>query len=113
MRATTAQWPHVHPTSGKGSFLLPNIPLNHSRASSKKRLTAVFLIVNAAGMTSYLMLASRGWRILEEHAAIPVTGEPFVWALALPVLGVSLVVDAVWGVLLVRQRMGKEWRGWR
>jgi hypothetical protein len=28
--------------------------------------------------------------------------EPFVWALALPVLGVFLVADLVWGSLLLR-----------
>lgn len=42
---------------------------------------------------------------------IPVTGEPFVWILAVPVIGVFLVVDIVWGSLLfyARQSKGKEW----
>ena len=30
---------------------------------------------------------------------VPVTGEPFVWVLALPVLGVFFLADAVWGVM--------------
>jgi hypothetical protein len=30
---------------------------------------------------------------------VPVTGEPFVWALALPVLGAFLLANIVWGSL--------------
>jgi len=38
--------------------------------------------------------------------------EPFVWALALPVLGVFLLADLVWGGLLLRRRERKRglWR---
>jgi len=39
---------------------------------------------------------------------VPVTGEPFVWVLALPVLGVFFLADVVWGVMLLRH---KEWKG--
>ncbi len=67
--------------------------------SSVKPLDLVFLFSNVAGILLYLWLASHGWRIPQEHGAIPVTGEPLVWALALPVLGAFLLADIVWGWL--------------
>jgi len=66
------------------------------------------MLSNAIGIAIYLMLASRGWRIPQEHGMVPVTGEPFVWVLALPVLGVLILVNTVWGVMLLRH---KEWTG--
>jgi hypothetical protein len=65
-------------------------------------------LINAAGMILYLVIASRGWRNPQEHGMIPVTGEPFVWAEALPVLGIFFLADVIWGGLLLRY---KEWRG--
>jgi hypothetical protein len=67
-----------------------------------------FIFANAIGIVLYLLLASRGWRIPEEHGLIPVTGEPFVWADALPVLAVFFIADTVWAVVLLRH---KELRG--
>ncbi len=69
------------------------------------------MFANAVGIAVYLVLASRSWRIPQEHGAVPVSGEPFVWALALPVLGVFFLTDAVWGVLLLRnkERSGRLW----
>ena len=43
---------------------------------------------------------------------VPVTGEPFVWALVLPVLGVFLLADIVWGGLLLRDRVSKRGLWW-
>ena len=71
---------------------------------SAKPLDVTFMVANAVGIAIYLMLASRGWRIPQEHGAIPVTGEPFVWVLAFRVLGVSLLADIVRGGLLLRYR---------
>jgi hypothetical protein len=68
----------------------------------------VFVISNAIGIVFYLVLASRGWRIPAEHGAVPVTGEPFVWVLALPVLGIFFLADVIWGGLLLGH---KEWKG--
>jgi hypothetical protein len=67
------------------------------------------MLANAIGIAIYLVLASRGWRIQQEHGMVPVTGEPFVWVLAVPVLGVFFFADVVWGVMLLRN---KEWKGW-
>jgi len=68
----------------------------------------VLTIANAIGIAIYLALASRGGRIPQEHGLIPVTGEPFVWVLALPLLGVFLLTNTVWAVMLTRR---KEWKG--
>jgi hypothetical protein len=77
-----------------------------------KSLDITFVAANAVGIALYLVLASRGWRIPQEHGMVPVTGEPFVWALALPVLGVFLLADIVWGGLLLRDRVSKRRLWW-
>jgi hypothetical protein len=77
-----------------------------------KRRDIVLLAANAVGIAFYLELASRGWRIPSEGGLIPVVGEPFVWALALPVLGLFIIVDIVWGGLLVRDRKSENWLWW-
>ena len=67
-------------------------------------LDLTFRVANLLGILLYLRLASRAWRIPEEQGEVPVAGEPFVWALALPVLGIFLLADLVWGGLLWRRR---------
>jgi hypothetical protein len=79
---------------------------------SFKPLDITFMVTNAVGIVLYLVLASRGWRIPQEHGMIPVTGEPVVWALALPVLGVFLLADIVWGGLLLRYKEPKRSLWW-
>jgi len=68
------------------------------------------MIGNAVGIVIYIVLASRGWRRPDEHEMMPVTGEPFVWVLAVPVLGAFLLANLVWGVLLLRS--AKPRRAW-
>ena len=77
-----------------------------------KSLDIMFMAANAVGIVLYLVLASRGWRIPQEHGMVPVTGEPFVWVLAVPVLGVFLLADIVWGRLLLRDRESKRRLWW-
>jgi hypothetical protein len=72
----------------------------------------MFMAANAVGILLYLWLASRGWRIPLEHGMVPVSGEPFVWALALPVLGIFFLVDIVWGVFLIRGRESRRRLWW-
>jgi hypothetical protein len=62
------------------------------------------MVANAVGIILYLVLASRGWRNPQERGMIPVTGEPFAWAIALPVLGTFLLANLVWGGLLLRYK---------
>jgi len=87
-------------------------PLDRQAASSVKSLDIAFMAANAVGVVLYLRLASRGWRVPEEHGIVPVTGEPFVWALALPVLGAFFLADVVWGGLLLRDRESKRRLWW-
>jgi hypothetical protein len=82
------------------------VKLNDVRSTNNANLALLF--ANVAGAVLYLLLASRGWRIESEHGVIPISGEPFVWALALPVLGVFLILNFVWAVILLRRREG--WR---
>ena len=77
-----------------------------------KTLDVTFMLANVVGVAIYLLLASRGWRIPEEHGAIPVTGEPFIWADALPVLGIFLLANIVRGGLLLRYRQPKRGLWW-
>jgi hypothetical protein len=77
-----------------------------------KFLNITFMSANAVGIVFYLLLASRGWRIPQEHGMVPVTGEPFVWVLAVPVLAAFLLANIVWGVLLLRYRESKTGLWW-
>ena len=97
----------------KGDILMSSInQLDQPASGSVKPLDLTLIVANVAGIFFYLRLASRGWRIPQEYGAVPVSGEPFVWALALPVLGVFLLADLVWGGLLLRRRERKRglWR---
>ncbi len=86
--------------------------MNVAASRSVKFLDITFMAANAVGIVLYLVLVSRSWRIPQEHGMVPVTGEPFVWALALPVLGVSFLADVVWGGLLLRDRQSKRRLWW-
>jgi hypothetical protein len=86
--------------------------MNVAASRSVKFLDITFMAANAVGIVLYLVLVSRSWRIPQEHGMVPVTGEPFVWALALPVLGVFFVADLVWGGLLLRGGGSKRRLWW-
>lgn len=77
-----------------------------------KPLDITLLIVNAIGIVLYLLLASRGWRIPQEHGMVPVAGEPFVWALAVPVFGVFLLADIAWGGVILRDTKSERKLWW-
>jgi hypothetical protein len=96
----------------KGDIFMSFTPVDRPAASPVKLLDITFMAANAVGIVLYLVLASRGWRTPLEHGMVPVTGEPFVWALALPVLGVFLLADFVWGGLLLRDRESKRGLWW-
>ena len=87
-------------------------PVDRPVGSSVKPLDITFMAANAVGIVIYLVLASRGWRLPQEHGMVPVTGEPFVWVLALPVLGAFLLANIVWGGLLLRYRESKRGLWW-
>lgn len=84
-------------------------PINKRTDVPIRLLDFVFMTANTVGVLLYLRLASRGWRIPQEHGQIPVTGEPFVWVLAVPVFAAFLVADICWGGLLLHHRQPKRW----
>jgi hypothetical protein len=67
-----------------------------------KARAIILAACNCVGIVAYLVLAARGWR--DPAAAIPAAGEPFAWAVCLPVLFFFMVVDAAWAVLVARTR---------
>lgn len=72
-----------------------------------------FFLANAVGAVFYLVGTSHGWVNPAEHGMIPVTGEPFVWALAaFPILAVFTLINIMWGVLLLRRRRCHGGRVW-
>jgi hypothetical protein len=97
----------------KSEVLMSSVKqLDQSVRGPVKPVDLTFIVANVVGIVFYLRLASHGWRIPQEHGAVPVSGEPFVWVLALPVLGVFLLVDLVWGGLLIRRSEQKKWLWW-
>lgn len=95
----------------KGHLLMPTTPVATSSRPSKG-MDVTFALANVVGIVIYLVLASRGWRIPQEHGAVPVTGEPFVWILAMPVFGIFFLANITWGVLLVQHREPKRGLWW-
>ena len=61
------------------------------------------LFFNVAGVGLYISLASSGWRDPTENNSIPITGEPYAWAICLPVLITLIVADVLWGVAVFRK----------
>jgi hypothetical protein len=57
---------------------------------------------NCLGIAAYLMLAARGWAPTD---GLPVTGEPFVWALCLPVLFFFVIFDVAWISLIAWKKL--------
>jgi hypothetical protein len=82
----------VHPA--KMSFMAQPIPL-------------ALLLLNVIGALAYLIRASTAWAIPQEREAgiHSITGEPFVWFLAiLPIVAFFLVLNVVWGAVIVRRK---------
>jgi hypothetical protein len=82
----------VHPA--KMSFMAQPIPL-------------ALLLLNVIGALAYLIRFSRAWAIPQEREAgiHSITGEPFVWFLAiLPIVAFFLVLNVVWGAVIVRRK---------
>jgi len=68
---------------------------------------AVLLLTNVLGCVIYLLGAQHAWIIPEEAAngIHSITGEPFVWAaFVLPVWIVFVVINLIWGVIILARR---------
>ena len=76
---------------------------------------AVLLLANVLGCALYLLGAQHAWIIPEEAAngIHTITGEPFVWAaFVLPVWIVFLIINLVWGVIILARRRWLQGRIW-
>jgi hypothetical protein len=73
----------------------------------------VLLALNVVGIVAYLFRAYPSWARSEEQGLIPTSGEPFVWfAGILPVVIIFLVLDAIWGALIILRRESRAGRWW-
>lgn len=105
--------PVPHPIETRGCSKRRSKLTIGQRASMTKlqrlrQISIIMLTLNVIGAVAYLWLASRGWRIPEEKGTIPVTGEPFVWAIGVfPIWAIFLLLNAIWGLLILRSR---QWR---
>jgi hypothetical protein len=78
-----------------------------------QRVNLVLLAFNAIGAVVYVVRASPSWAIPQEHGMVPITGEPFVWAVGfLPVLAIFSLLNLTWGALILRYRQWRSGRYW-
>jgi hypothetical protein len=77
------------------------------------RINVTMLTLNVIGAILYVWLASRGWRIPEEKGIIPITGEPYVWAIGVfPIWAIFLLLNVIWAVLIIKSRQWENGRLW-
>lgn len=77
---------------------------------SARRLSLALFIVNIIGAIVYVRAASPSWAIPQERAlgVHSVTGEPFVWAVAvLPIFAGFSLLNLLWGAYICVRR---KWR---
>jgi hypothetical protein len=74
-----------------------------------RRWGVILFVLNFIGAVVYVVRASNGWAIPQERGlGIPVTGEPFVWAMSIaPVCAVFLVLNLTWGAFILAR---KRWQ---
>jgi hypothetical protein len=79
-----------------------------SRNAHALQWSVVLLVLNFIGAVIYVFSASNGWRIPQERGVVPVSGEPFVWFIAVaPVCAVFIVLNLTWGAFILAR---KRWR---
>jgi hypothetical protein len=77
------------------------------RNLAAQRWSVVLLVLNFIGAVVYVVRASNGWVIPQERELrIPVTGEPYVWAISIfPVCAAFIVLNLIWAAfILIRKR---------
>ena len=85
-----------------------SLTIARNEVASGSRWNLVLLTVNILGAIIYVLAASHGWVIPQEHGAVPVSGEPFVWALfVIPIYAVFGLVNVSWGAYILSKR---RWR---
>ena len=90
---------------------MPDHSLRHAHKNGEdvvyQPIPLALLLLNVIGTFAYLIRASSAWVIPQERAAgiHSITGEPFVWFLAiLPIVAFFLVLNVVWGAVIVRRQ---------
>jgi hypothetical protein len=72
------------------------------------RPSVVLLILNLVGAVGYVLAASRGWRIPQERGLVPVTGEPYIWAMSVfPICVAFFILNLAWGAFILAR---KQWQ---
>ena len=85
-----------------------SLTLARNEVVSNSRWNPALLTLNVFGAIIYVLAASRSWAIPQEHGAVPVSGEPFVWALfVIPIYAVFGLVNVSWGAYILSKR---RWR---
>ena len=73
-----------------------------------RRWGAVVLVFNLVGAVIYVYRASYGWVLPRERGLHSVTGEPYIWALAVfPICVVFFVLNLTWAAFILAR---KQWR---
>jgi hypothetical protein len=68
-----------------------------------QRWSAMLLVFNLIGTVMYVYRASCGWVLPRERGLHSVTGEPFIWALAIfPVCVVFFLLNLTWAAFYSR-----------
>lgn len=99
------------PGAGHGTAM--NRRMRMLLAKRISRLDIALLITNIFGVVIYLFRVRYSWAIPEEKGAIPITGEPFVWAAAiLPIIVVFPFLNVVWGLVILIKRQWQRGRLW-
>ncbi len=75
------------------------------------------LVANALSATYYVSVVTTShiwWIPAERKAGIhSVTGEPFIWAIAVvPIFALFFLADLIWGALIVQYRDWRSGRFW-
>lgn len=86
-----------------------------TRIRLTQRTSVILLALNAMGAVLYLWWASHAWVIPQERALgiHSITGEPLVWASGVfPIWAAFLLLNAIWGVLILRWRQWGSGRLW-
>ena len=86
-----------------------------SRIRLTQRTSFILLTLNVVGAVLYLWWASHAWVIPQERAMgiHSITGEPLVWASGVfPIWTVFLLLNAIWGLLILHWREWKSGRLW-
>jgi hypothetical protein len=82
---------------------------------SRILVSGMILAANVLGALAYLWGAQHAWVIPQEAASgvHSITGEPFVWAaFVLPVWLVFLVINLVWGMVILMRKRWVQGRFW-